>query len=276
MKIYRAFAAAFVALLLLTACTDDPVADARAAVERAKAAVLQADLAKEFALAKEVNASTEKILEDAHAASTDALLAAYNAAKVAAIAPTKYAAKQRAIEAHNAAATAESAAKIVKATVLSVYPAYNADDALDYITARNALVADARAVAERAKIAAMRAMAVYKYINTYKISPAAEKTVDDAAFAGNEAFLAAYNAAQAVTTASTEDAAKQHIADANNAAETAEASAKAAEATVLSFYPAYSGYYRYGISNDLDSAASQAKQVLGALATRAILKQTND
>ena len=127
MKIYRAFAAAFVALFLLSAC-GDPVADARDSFERASFAAARVNAAKEYTRANKVNADIEKILDRTCNASIEALIDALKAAQAAATAPTKYAAKQRAADVRNAAATVKAAAKIAEATVLSVYPGYNADD----------------------------------------------------------------------------------------------------------------------------------------------------
>ncbi|MDA8010558.1 MAG: hypothetical protein MPK75_12780, partial [Alphaproteobacteria bacterium] len=130
MKIYRAFAAAFVALFLLSACSD-PVADARDAAERAHIAHLRVGAANGYVYYKKINSTAKKTLKDLYLVSAKAFLAAYQSAQAAAVAPSEYAAKQRATNARTAAKTAEESAKATEKVVLSIYPAYNAKKSLD-------------------------------------------------------------------------------------------------------------------------------------------------
>ena len=132
MKIYRAFAAAFVALFLLSACNDDPVADARAAVDRAHIAVLRASVAYKYAEDNKIAVPAE-IREQVVVFTRQAFLAAYKKAQAAATAPTKQAAKQRAADANEAAEIAEAIAHAVETATSSVFPGYSSDEGVAYL-----------------------------------------------------------------------------------------------------------------------------------------------
>ena len=131
MKICRAFAAAFVALFLLSACSDGPVADARDAAERMHITAMRATAAYlSYLNAGPIDASVAKWLRDVMRMSEDSVVFAYKAAQAAAVAPTEYAAKQRATDVRDVADDAEKTVKLAEKTVQSSISSYNADKAL--------------------------------------------------------------------------------------------------------------------------------------------------